>query len=149
MSLMNELKTEIGRLARKEIKKELEPIKRVNAAQRKLIANLRRDVTELQSEIAWLQKASDKPLPVQADDESAQNFWISGKGVLSLRKRLGITQMELAKLADVSHQTVVRWEKTSGKIPFRNKLTPPRMQQIRAMDKRSAWAELEKEPKKK
>ncbi len=48
MSIMKSLQVEITRLARKEIKKELEPIKRVNAAQRKYIADLRKDITELQ-----------------------------------------------------------------------------------------------------
>ncbi len=52
MSVMKELHSEITRLARKEIKKELEPIKRVNAAQRGYIADLRRDVGELQKEVA-------------------------------------------------------------------------------------------------
>jgi len=147
MSIMNELKAEISRLSRKEIKKELEPVKRVNAAQRGLIANLRRDVTELQKEVARLQKAAGKAAPVATESEDARGFWMSGKGVRSLRKRLGITQIELSKLAEVSHQSIVRWEKTSGKIPFRKKETPAKMQQIRAMDKRAAWEALGKKRK--
>jgi len=142
---MNELKAEITRLARKEIKRELEPIKRVNAAQRGLIANLRRDVSELQKEVARLQRVAGKVAPVEVDD--VKGFWISGKGVLSLRKRLGITQAELAKLADVTNQSIVRWEKVEGKIPFRNKETPDRMQEIRSMNKQAAWKTLGKEKK--
>jgi len=145
MSVMNELKAEITRLARKEIKKELEPIKRVNAVQRGLIANLRRDAAELQKEVARLQKAAGKAAPAEVDD--VKGFWISGKGVLSLRKRLGITQAELAKLADVTNQSIVRWEKVEGKIPFRNKETPNRMQKIRSMNKQAAWKTLGKEKK--
>ena len=144
MSVMSELKTEIVRLARKEIKKELEPVKRVNAAQRGLIANLRRDVTELQKEVAQLRKVVSKVAPV-VGEEAAKGFWISGKGVVSLRKRLGITQAELAVLADSTPQSVIRWEKTEGKIQFRQKETLTLMQQIRSMDKRSAWTELGKE----
>ncbi len=148
MSIMNELKAEITRLSRKEIKKELEPVKRVNAAQRGLIANLRRDVTALQKEVARLQKAAGKPaVPAAPEADGTKGFWMSGKGVRSLRKRLGITQIELSKLAEVSHQSIVRWEKTAGKIPFRKKETPAKMQQIRAMDKRTAWAALGKKRK--
>lgn len=144
MSLMNELKAEVTRLSRKEIKKELEPIKRVNAAQRGLIANLRRDVTELQREVARLQKDLEKqPAPMEATEE--KSFWISGKGVVSLRKRLGITQVELAALAEVSHQSVVRWEKNNGKIPFRSQATMDRVQRVRALSKSEAWKELGKE----
>ena len=141
MSVMKELQSEITRLARKEIKKELEPVKRVNAAQRGLIANLRRDVSDLQKEAARLQRAADKA-PVVVDD--AKGFWISGKGVVSLRKRLGITQAELATLADVSAQSIIRWEKTDGKIPFRGEKASTAMQQIRSMDKRVAWEKLGK-----
>ncbi len=141
MSVMKELQSEITRLARKELKKELEPIKRVNAAQRGLIANLRRDVTELQKELARLQRAADKA-PVEIVE--TKGFWISGKGVVSLRKRLGLTQAELAVLADVSTQSIVKWEKADGKISFRKQETSACMQQVRALDKRSAWAKLDK-----
>jgi hypothetical protein len=142
MSVMKELQSEITRLARKEIKKELDPVKRVNAAQRGLIANLRRDVTELQREVARLQKATGIAAPVVEED--TQNSWISGKGVVSLRKRLQLTQVELAVLADVSAQSVMKWEKHEGKVPFRGKETPARMQVIRGMSKTQAWAELDK-----
>lgn len=141
MSVMKELQSEITRLARKELKKELEPVKRVNASQRSLIANLRRDVTELQREVARLQRATEKA-PVEIDE--TKGFWISGKGVASLRKRLGLTQAELAVLADVSTQSIVKWEKAEGKISFRKQETSVCMQQVRAMDKRSAWATLGK-----
>lgn len=140
MSVMKSLQAEITRLARKEIKKELDPVKRVNAAQRGYIADLRREVGELQKEVARLQKATGEAAPVE--EEATQNFWISGKGVVSLRKRLQLTQAELAVLADVSTQSVVKWEKHEGKIPFRKAETLARMQVIRGMNKTQAWAEL-------
>lgn len=146
MSLIKSLQSEVTRLARKEIKKELEPVKRVNAAQRGLIANLRRDVSELQREISRLRKELDVVAPDEVEiKEDESKFWISGKGVVSLRKRLGLTQAELAKLADVSTQSVVKWEKQEGKIPLRRKTTQAKLQEIRGMGKKDAWAKLEKE----
>jgi DNA-binding transcriptional regulator YiaG len=142
MSVMKELQSEITRLARKEIKKELDPVKRVNAAQRGYIADLRREVGELEKEVNRLQKATGKPAPVV--EEATQNFWLSGKGVVSLRKRLQLTQAELAVLADVSNQSVMKWEKHEGKIPFRKAETLARMQVIRGMSKTKAWAELDR-----
>jgi DNA-binding transcriptional regulator YiaG len=138
---MSELKAEIIRLARKEIRKELEPVKRVNATQRGLIANLRRDITELQKEVNRLQRELGKAAPVEAEEPETR-FWMSGKGVVSMRRRLGLTQVELAALADVSTQSVVKWEKHEGKIPFRRQQTQLNMQAIRSMDKRTARAEL-------
>lgn len=144
MSLMKELKAEITRLARREIRKELDSVKRVNAAQRGLIANLRRDVTELQKETGRLKRELAKALPAAQETEAAETkFWITGKGVVSLRKRLGLTQAELAQLAGVSVQSVVNWEKVAGKIPFRQEKTAVRMQQVRGMNMKEAWAELE------
>lgn len=141
MSLMKELKAEITRLARKEIRKELEPVKRVNASQRTLIANLRRDVADLQKEVVRLKRDAGKTAPA-VEDEPAQRFWISGKGVKSLRDKLGLTQAGLAELAGVSTQSVVKWEKADGKISFRQAKTADRMQEIRGMSKKQAWDAL-------
>ena len=144
MALMKELQSEITRVARREIRKELDPIKRVNASQRKYIADLRREVMDLQKEIKRLQKEQDKAAP-PAIDETEQRFWITGKGVLSLRKRLGLTQIELAQLAGVTQQTVVRWEKTDGKITLRGEAIQARLQELRTFGKKDAWGELGKE----
>ena len=144
MSLMQELKAEITRLARREVRKELEPVKRVNAAQRGLIANLRRDVTALQREVHRLQRQLGKDEPV-VQEEPAKAFWISGRGVVSLRKRLGLTQAELARLAGVSTQSVVNWEKIEGKIPFRQEMTLLKLKEIGSMSKTKAWTVLGKD----
>jgi DNA-binding transcriptional regulator YiaG len=133
MPLMDELKNEITRLARKEIKKELESVKKINVTQRGLIANLRRDVSELQKEINTLRKKSSTVAP---KEKKPSRFWITGKGVAALRKRLGLTQNELANLVNVSTQSVVNWESTDGKISFRSEETANSLQQLRSMGKR-------------
>ena len=144
MSVMKELQSEIVRVARKEIRKELDPVKRVNAQQRKYIADLRREVTDLQRDVKRLQKELGKSSPA-VKEEPEQRFWISGKGVLSLRKRLGLTQVELAQLAGITQQTVVRWEKTEGKITLRGESIQSQLQDIRSLGKTEAWERLGKE----
>ncbi len=150
-SIMKELKTEISRLARKEINKELAPVKRINAAQRGLIADLRRQVAALQKDVGGLRKAVpsvEVPVPAKAgSQEEGGRFWISGKGVRTLRKRLGLTQAQFGKLAGVSGQTVVNWEGTQGKISIRRKDTGPKLQALRALNKRAVRDLLEKAPK--
>lgn len=147
MTIAQALKTEISRGAKREINKALAPVKRVNATQRSLIANLRRDITDLQKTIKQLERqvpegtgstSSDSSQP----DDKRRGGWMTGKGVRSLRARLGITQAELAKLAGVSDQTVVNWEKNDGKITFRQQKTTDRMQQIRTLRKKTAAKEL-------
>ena len=145
MSIMNELKKEIVRLSRKEISKELAPVKRVNAAQRGLIANLRRDVTELQKEVHALRKATPT-IPVEPKQEQL-GFWITGKGIKAIRKRLGISQVQLAKLVGVSDQAVATWEQKEGKVVFRQQETAVRLAELRSMNKTTVMGELKGKPK--
>lgn len=140
-SIIKELKAEITKLSRREIHKALEPARRVQAAQRGWIADLRRQIAALQKDVADLRKAvpAGVSVPVAREEaEEAGRFWILGKGVRSLRKRLGLTQAELAKLAGVTAATVVNWESTKGKIAIRRKDTAGKLQAIRGLNKRSA-----------
>ena len=106
--VMKELKSEITRLARKEASAIVEPIRKVNAAQRSLIAGLRRQIDAMQKELGALKKSVSAPVTsIQAKDAPKGRFWITGKGVKTLRKRLGLTQALFAQLADVSMPTVV------------------------------------------
>lgn len=151
-TVMKELKAEISRLARHEIKKELTPVRRINAAQRGLIASLRRQVATMQKELKTVQKdvsvagAATAALSA-AGPEAATRFWITGKGVKTLRKRLGLTQTELGRLAGVSIATVVNWESTQGKVAIRRKATIDQLREVRTLTKRAAAAKLEKPAK--
>lgn len=143
-NVMKELKSEISRLARKEIKSELSPARKAIVVQRGLIADLRRQVNAMQKELNALKKAV--PAPDKAVLEKAEpkgRFWITGKGVKALRKRLGATQAGLAKLVGVSSQAVVNWESHKGKINLR-KATAGKLQGIRGMGKREVAEMLEK-----
>ncbi len=147
-NVMKELKSEISRLARKEAKGIVSPVKKANATYRSLIAALRKQVDTLQKEVAILKKAVPSPeKAIQAKDAPEGRFWITGKGVKALRKRLGATQAGLAKLVGVSSQAVVNWEAHKGKINLR-KATAGKLQGIRGMGKRNMARALEKDSKK-
>ena len=60
-NLMKELKSEIVRLARKVIKREMVPARRLTAAHRALIAGLRRQVDAMQKELLALRRAVPGP----------------------------------------------------------------------------------------
>ena len=135
-NVMKELKAEIVRLARKEIKQALAPAKRVTAAQRGLIADLRRQVNAIQKELNVLKKSAPAPdKAVLAKQEPAGRFWITGPGVKALRKRLGLTQQQFAGLAGVSSQAVFLWERYKGKVNLR-KAAAGKLQEIRGLGKR-------------
>ena len=145
--LMKELKSEVARLARKEIHAELLPVRKINAVQRRFIADLRRQVDALQKEVSALRKGAPAPENVAEQGESVPEgrSWITGKGIKALRKRLGLTQAALASLAGVSSPAVVQWEKKSGKIRLR-KATATKLQEIRKMTKRTLAAGAESLP---
>ncbi len=150
MSIVKEIQSEITRLSRKEINKELAPVKRVNATQRGLIANLRREVVALQKEVHALRRAgSTAPIATDTAKDEQPGFWITGKGIKAVRKRLGITQVQLARLAGVSDQAVVNWESNAKKITFRRKETAIRLAELRSMNKTTVMEELKKKTKSK
>ncbi len=136
-NVMSALKSEITRLARKEANAIVAPVRKINAAQRGLIAGLRRQVDAMQKELSGLKKAVPAPKAVVAAQEPAGRFWITGKGVMALRKRLGLTQAHFAKLAGVSLPTVGNWEGTEGKVNLR-KAAAGKLQAIRGMGKKQA-----------
>ncbi len=140
-NVMNELKAEISRLARKEVHQALAPVRKIGASQRSLIAGLRRQVGALQKELKALGKAVPAGAGAASDSEAAGPFRITGKGVKALRKRLGLTQGNLGRLAGVSGPAVVNWEKHAGRLRLR-KATAGKLQEIRGLKKRDVAARL-------
>ena len=138
-NIMSALKSEISRLARKEAKQVVAPVKKASANYRGLIAGLRKQIDVLQNEVAALRRAVPSPdKAVLAKQEPEGRFWITGKGVKALRKRLGLTQAQFGKLAGVSVPTVVNWEGSQGKAPIRLKAAIVRLQAMRGMGKKQA-----------
>ena len=139
MNALSVLKAEISRLARKEAKQVVAPVKKASANYRGLIAGLRKQIDALQNEVAALRRAAPKAEKALATAQEPQGrFWITGKGVKALRKRLGLTQALFGKLAEVSVPTVVNWEGSKGKVEIRRKSTVARLQAMRGMGKKQA-----------
>lgn len=81
-NLLKELKSEITRLARKEAKQAVAPVKKASANYRGLIAGLRKQIDVLQKEVAALRRAAPKAENALASAQEPQGrFWITGKGV--------------------------------------------------------------------
>ena len=137
-NIMSVLKAEISRLARKEARQVVAPVQKASANYRGLIAGLRKQIDVLQSEVAALRRAAPKAeMALAAAQEPQGRFWISGKGVKTLRKRMGLTQAQFGKLVGVSVPTVVNWEGTRGKVNLR-KAAAGKLQGLRGIGKRQA-----------
>ena len=141
MNLMSVLKAEISRLAKKEAKREVAPVKKVNAGYRGLIAGLRKRIDSLEKELAGVKRSAPKAEKVLASKTQPEGrFWITGKGVRAMRKKVGLTQVKFGKLVGVSVPTVVNWEKAKGKVEIRKKATMARLQGLKGKGKREVSA---------
>ncbi len=145
------LKDEIARIAKRESNKLL-------AGQSKTVRALKQSVAVLKQQLAQMEKARqsavDLPLSVQADSdavvsENTQGKWFTARGVIAIRKRLGLSQMQFGKLLGVSQKCVSHWEVKKGKLNLRAK-TLAGLLKAREMGRREAQAGLEAEgaPKK-
>jgi DNA-binding transcriptional regulator YiaG len=136
----NQLKSEISRLAKKEVRAEVQALKKASAAYRGEIAALKRRIAELESLVKKLGKGAVRAKVVEtASADAAEGLRFRVAGFASLRKKLGISAAEMGKLLGVSAQSVYHWE--TGK-------TKPRASQlvaiaaVRKMGKRDVAAKL-------
>ena len=129
------LKTEISRVARKEIRKETEALKKAVSAHRTDIAELKRHTKELEAKLRQLSKPTAKKAPAIALDDSAQNLRFSAKGLASHRKRLNLSAADCGLLLGASDQSIYKWE--DGKVRPRAKHLPA-IAALRTLTKTSA-----------
>ena len=136
----NQLKSEISRLARKEIRAEAQTLKKALTQHRSEIAALKRRIAGLEAQIKKMAKGAGRIRSVDSTSEEggpALRFRVAG--FAALRKKLGISATDMGKLLGVSAQSVYHWE--SGK-------TKPRPGQlvaisaVRKMGKRAVLAQL-------
>lgn len=133
------LKDEIARLSRREIRKQVEPVRKASAAHRREIAALKRQVQELKRAVGVLAKRPRQQNEGKAG-ASTRPLRFVAKGLVSLRARLGLSAAELAQLMGISGQTIYNWE---------HKKTTPRKEQLvsladlRSLGKREVRLRLE------
>ena len=134
------LKEEIGRLARKEIRKETANLQKASSQYRRDIAALKRQVTELERKVALLEGPvlAAPPEPVEVEDDTSVRF--TAKGLRSLRKRLGLSAADFALLADVTPQSIYNWEREKTR-PRKPQIL--RLAALRGMGKKEARARVE------
>ncbi len=109
------LKEEITRLARKEVKTQVGPLKKVVAEQRRTIAALKRQVATLERNQSFLNKQEKKRLGKKPKAEAAKGVRFSPKWVASDRERLGLSAKDYGLLVGVSMLTIYNWEKGKSK----------------------------------
>lgn len=136
-SLTTILKSEITRLARKEIKGAVDPLRKANAGCRRDVAALKRQVSELQRQLNRQAKSKATSTPEQIESKPPR---ITPKGLKSLRGKLGLSGADFGRLVGTSVQSVYNWE--AGKsTPRASQVTA--IAAVRNIGKREAAARLE------
>lgn len=115
------LKDEIARVARKEAKTLVDPLKKQLSAQRGLIGDLRQQLAERTKQLKVV--VSEMARGANAGSTSARRTGPIGgystADIVSLRKRLKLTREGMAKELRVSPQTIYNWERgTSPKEKY-------------------------------
>ena len=131
-------KTEISRIARKELRQETDPLRKALAQQRREIAHLKREIVALAKASRETSRTVKRVTASQpANEPRALRF--SSKGLHGHRTRLGLSADDLGKLLGVSGQTIYNWEQ--GKTSPRD-AQKAAIGSLRKMGKREAAAAM-------
>lgn len=115
------LKSEITRIARKEIRAEVVGLKKSVSGYRSEIAALKSRSQSLENELRRLNKPLPKGAPPAADAAS-KSVRFSAKELASQRQRLGLTIDGCALLLGTTGKSIYRWE--TGKAQPRETYWP-------------------------
>lgn len=135
------LKAEISRLARKEIRAEVEALRKASGTYRREIAELKRQVAQLQRNLKQAAKA--RPAAASAatsSEDEPSRLRFSAKGLQSLRTKLGLSAADFGKLTGVSGQSIYHWEQGKS-LPRKSQL--PKLASVRSLGKKEARARLD------
>ena len=137
-NLSSVIKSEITRLARKEIKAAVEPIRKAGAEHRREIAELKRQIALLQRGLKASHKQSKGD--AKAAEAPGRNVRFAPKGLKSLRARLGLSASDFGLLVGASGQSVYNWE-TGKSVP--REAQQAALAAVRGLGKREAAKRLE------
>lgn len=134
------LRDEISRLARKEIRQQVDPLKKANAELRRTIATLKSEIAELKRSTRFLEQQEKRRLETPPEVDTTTSIRFSPKWVKADRKRLGLSAKDYASLVGVSSLTIYNWENGKSK-PNAERLAA--WAEIRGIGKREAQRRLE------
>lgn len=136
------LKSEIARLARKEVRAQTDALRKATAQSRGEIAALKREVKALQQQLRALARTGGKARmqPAAEDDTAAgKQLRFSATRLAAQRQRLGLSAADFGALVGVTGQSIYKWE-SGGARPRASQLRA--IAQVRGLGKREVQARL-------
>ena len=134
------LRSEITRVARKEVRGETLPLKKAVSAYRSEIAALKRRANTVEQLLRRLAKGQPKVSASPEVDKDQGKFRFSAKGLSAQRRRLGLSAEQCAVLLGASAQSIYNWEQGKAR-PLARHL--PAIAAMRGMSKKEATARLQ------
>lgn len=116
----NAFRAEVIRMARKELKPELQGMRKTLTAHRSEIAALKREVKALTSQLRTAQRQVHPPLATSVTENNTPSRkrgrkWVfDAEKLKAKRAALGLSQKDMAKLLHTSSISLYKWE--SGKV---------------------------------
>jgi DNA-binding transcriptional regulator YiaG len=105
------LKSEIARLARKQVRSEIQSVKKASATHRSEIAALKRKVQGLEAALKSLRRqaaSTGRAAPAAETPQTKPRF--SAKSLKSQRRRLGLSAADVGLLIGTTGQSIYNWE---------------------------------------
>lgn len=137
----SQLKKEIARVARKELREDIGALRKATAGFRHEIATLKRELRETQAQLRSARQANEKALvqlrkskssavpgtastaaPDEAPRRGGRRATFSAERFKAQRERLGLTQKDMATYLGTSTLSVWKWE--SGQVTPRARYLP-------------------------
>lgn len=137
-TLSSIFKSEVSRLARKELRKEFDQLRKMVSSQRSEIASLKRRLDVLERQASQTQKTISKFVAAEPEPDAA-NIRFRADGFKSHRERLELSAREVGLLIGASQLSVYKWEQGRSR-PGASHLAA--IARLRKMGKREAHKKL-------
>ena len=142
-NLANSLKSEITRIARKEVRSDIAVLKKALGTYRSEIAALKRRARALEQAVRRIGREAPKNRPSALDEPATATQRFSARGLASQRQRLDLSAAECGLLVGASAQSIYNWESASAR-PREKHLAA--IAGLKAMGKKEAAARLASAP---
>lgn len=109
------LKSEIARVARKEVRAEIEALKKASVHHRSAIAQLRRQVSELEKQLRLSKRQAASASRVEEVATAAVPRRFSASRLAAHRAKLGLSAAAYGKLVGMSGATIYLWEQEKSR----------------------------------
>src|SRR3989344_3876125 len=106
----NAFRAEVVRMARKELKPELQGMRKAITGHRSEIAALKREVKALTSQLKATDAPKAKAVTEETTPKKSRQIQFDAQVLIDKRAALGITQKQMAQLLGASSISVYKWE---------------------------------------